>query len=312
MRNKERFIRYMQQQNLAESTQKHILYAVNRFLQWLGKEPENTTKKDILDYLSHLQTHYHHQNKSRQVRLFALRHYFACLHHHGLIASNPTAFIQIRGTRKKILYPLFDFDQLMQLIDDYHHVFIRTFDESYIPANQRIFSHLKRHRNHVLLGFFIHQGIRTREIHRIRIGHIDLNQARVHIHGQTARILPLHATQIGPLMHYLNEIRPQILHYHTTETDQLFLPLPESGKKTAKSTSTATMPTTLSRQLKQISGRYRHLNQIRASVITRWIKLYGLRKAQYMAGHKSIITTEQYLDNDWETLRDQIDKYNPF
>ena len=36
------------------------------------------------------------------------------------------------------------------------------------------------------------------------------------------------------------------------------------------------------------------------------------RKAQYMAGHKSIVSTEEYLPNHIEDLADDITKFNPF
>ncbi|GEM_PF-3189705 len=34
--------------------------------------------------------------------------------------------------------------------------------------------------------------------------------------------------------------------------------------------------------------------QLRASVIVKWLKMYNLRKAQYLAGHRYISSTEAY------------------
>ncbi len=47
-------------------------------------------------------------------------------------------------------------------------------------------------------------------------------------------------------------------------------------------------------------------------VITQWLKIDGLRKAQYYAGHRYISSTEKYLPNDIDGLIDDIAKFNPF
>ena len=68
----------------------------------------------------------------------------------------------------------------------------------------------------------------------------------------------------------------------------------------------------LTTALKRIDRHFVSLAQIRASLITYWIRTYGLRKAQYMAGHNSIISTEEYLPNHIEELAEDITKFNPF
>lgn len=51
--------------------------------------------------------------------------------------------------------------------------------------------------------------------------------------------------------------------------------------------------------------------QIRASVIVKWLKQYNLRKAQYMAGHRYVSSTEKYLQNEVEGLKQKIEQYHP-
>ena len=53
------------------------------------------------------------------------------------------------------------------------------------------------------------------------------------------------------------------------------------------------------------------LKQIRASVITNWLKHYNLRQVQIMAGHRYVSSTEAYQTNDLEDLRSGIEKYHP-
>jgi len=51
--------------------------------------------------------------------------------------------------------------------------------------------------------------------------------------------------------------------------------------------------------------------QIRASVIVKWVKQYNLRKAQYQAGHRYVSSTEKYLQNEAEGLKQEIEQYHP-
>jgi len=124
--------------------------------------------------------------------------------------------------------------------------------------------------------------------------------------------LILRAEQIGVLMHYTQNIRPQILEFYNTENNNLFLSLPEVSKKKTEQIKLMQTFKPFTKQVKSISLNFTSFKQIRASVITNWIKTTGLRKAQYYAGHRYISTTEKYLPNDLEQLTDEIEKFNPF
>ena len=52
------------------------------------------------------------------------------------------------------------------------------------------------------------------------------------------------------------------------------------------------------------------VKQIRASVITGWLKVYNLRKVQYFAGHRFVSSTENYLINNLEDLNEDNNKYH--
>ena len=309
------FIKYLQQKNLSASTQKYYRLYVERFLYWLDKEPVNATQKDILAYLSHLKNHRNQQNITRRNSLIALNHYFTCLQKNGTTDHNPTALIKIRGTKKKSLHHIFTFDELQQIDDNYYQIFIANFDDTHIPKNQKENARLSKQRNYALLSLLLYQGLQTNELPRIQIDDIDLIKAQIHLTGNrksNGRTLNLHATQIGVMMNYLQQIRPQIARYYPPDTRQAFLSLPEVSKKTARNPQLKGAIKQLTRQVKSLQAHFINFKQIRASVITHWIKTYGLRKAQYMAGHRYISSTEQYLPNDLEQLTDEIQKYNPF
>jgi integrase/recombinase XerD len=140
-------------------------------------------------------------------------------------------------------------------------------------------------------------------------------QARLKIRGglkSNERTLPLQATQIGVLMHYLQTIRPELLEYHGTESEKLFLTLPEYSKQQTDSCNLMHVFKPLTKQLKEIDPNFLNLKQLRASVITNWLKMYGLRKTQVLAGHRYISSTEKYKANDLQQLTDDISKLHPF
>jgi site-specific recombinase XerD len=68
----------------------------------------------------------------------------------------------------------------------------------------------------------------------------------------------------------------------------------------------------LTKQLQVQDGcKIQNLQQIRASVITHWLKLYNLRQTQCMAGHRFVSSTEAYMVNDLEGLLEDINKFHP-
>ena len=54
-----------------------------------------------------------------------------------------------------------------------------------------------------------------------------------------------------------------------------------------------------------------NVRQLRASVIVKWLKLYNLRKVQYLAGHRYISATESYQQSEMEGLTEEVNKYHP-
>lgn len=309
------FIKYLQKKGLTQSTQQAYLRNANNFFDWYKCEAIATEKKDILKYLEYLKNNKKQQNITRKNSLIALHHYFEFLRETQQISANPTNLLKIRGTKKKQLYNIFTADELTQLADDYYNNFVKNFDYNHIPKNQRQNSHLTRNRNYLMLTFLVYQGLHTNELQEISIEDIDYLKATVKIKGSkktNERKLILRPEQIGFLMHYLQNIRPQFLENYNIENNNLFLSLPEVSKTKTEQTKLMLTLKTLTKQTKTLSGTFTSFKQIRASVITNWIKTAGLRKAQFFAGHRYISTTENYLPNDLEQLTDEIEKFNPF
>jgi len=310
------FETYLQGKGLTSATIYRYKRFITVFKAWYGNdEVINCQKKDILNYLNYLNNR-NLQAISRNNTLIALRHYFDSLMHNGMIASNPTALIKLRGVKRRKLHHTYTPEELSELADTYYHLEVKRTQEKLTTGTGGQYLHQRTYnakmRNYTMLLFFTHQGITTSEVLRLKVEDIELHKASVKITKGTrrgnARTLPLHATQIGALMQYLNEIRPQL---ETGSTDNtLFLPIPKNDPKAKKEAQTSFK--LFVRQLKRLNRNFNSLEQLRASVITYWIKTCGLRKAQYLAGHKSITSTEEYLPNYIEDLAEDITKFNPF
>jgi site-specific recombinase XerD len=309
------FISYLEGKGLAKITQKEYVSNVNRFFGRVKKEDIQITKSDILKYLEYLKNK-GLQNITRSNHLIALNHYFTFLYQNEQITSNPCLLLKIRGKNKKKLHKIYTPEELDTLFDNYYQLFVRGYDDSrHRHEGQRQYSALYRGRNALITSILFNQGANTSEIEKIETGDIDLIKATIKMRGGIRlkeRTLPLKATQIGLFMHYLQNVRPQLTEYQTKESEKLFLPLPAISYKKTKNDMNRNVFTPLSAQIKSIDKQFINFTQIRASVITFWIKTQGLRKAQYLAGHSAISTTEKYVANNLENLIDDINKLHPF
>jgi len=308
------FISYLEGKGLAKSTQRGILFKLQMFFKWAKTEDIQITKPDILKYLEYLKNRKGYQNISRQNHLTALNHYFTYLYKVGETSTNPCFFLKIRGTEKRQMYKLYSCEELDTLFDAYYQLFVRNYDSSKFTKTARIQSQLCRERNAVILSILLNQGVITGEIERMKISDLDLTKAVLKITGGILgadRVLPIKATQMGLFINYLQNIRPQFMEYQTKETDKLFLSLPYSPDKKTDGGTLVRAFCILSKQLKTIDKQFLNFQQVRASLITFWLKTYGLRKAQYLAGHRCVSTTEKYQINNLDGLIDDINKLHP-
>ena len=309
------FINYLEEINLSKSTQKSYLYIVETFLKWVQKEDIQVTKPDILRYLEYLKNRREMQNACRKNYLIVLNHYFTHLYKEEIIASNPCAYLKIRGKRPKKMCKVYSEQELETLFDNYYNVCVRNFEDNRLHKKALKEAQLCRERNAMILSILINQGATTAEIKKIETGDLDLIKASLKIRGgkrSNERILPLKATQIGLFMHYLQNIRPQFANYQTKENQELFLCLPAISAKTTEGGTILYALQILVQQLKEIDKQFLSLVQLRTSVITNWLKAHGLRRTQYLAGHRYVSSTEKYQCNNLDNLIDDINKLNPF
>lgn len=313
---KNEFTSYLQSKNLAPSSIAHYVRELALFLAWIKTEEIQISKPDILKYLEYLKNKRSLKNISRSRVLNSLNHYFTFLLKNEQITVNPCTFLKIRATKQKTLLRTYTPEELQTLYDSFYLLFVRDYDHSHIPKNQRQQSNLSKQRNSIILSLLINQGLTTKEIDTLQLCDLDLMNATLKIHGarkSNGRTLSLHATQIGVLMHYVQQIRPELLKYHgNVPSEQLFLTLPQYSQQNTDSANLMHVFKPLVKQLKSIDKNFVNLQQLRTSVITNWLNVHGLRKTQIMAGHRYISSTEKYQANDLESLTNDINKLHPF
>ena len=120
--------------------------------------------------------------------------------------------------------------------------------------------------------------------------------------------MKLEASQAFELMDYRNDTRKGLQQAGKSAQEETALFI-TSGKGVRIGSNAIQ---TLLKQIKQLNESASSINQIRASVIVLWLKLYHLRKVQHLAGHKYISSTERYQSTNREDLKEDISKYHPF
>lgn len=293
------FEQYLQQKGIIPKTIARHEREVKKYENWLqnkhNRTPENATKKDLLNYLQHIKETRNLANATQSHILCKLKNYYSYLaKEYG--TNNITHFIKIRGTNRKYLRQLFTPDELELLCDAYYY-----YTQEYEPTKNELYHYPDRKKllqgRYIALTLMAYQGLKTGEITTLTQTDFNLRKATVQIHaGRTgaARTLPLDASQIGVIMQYYADGEDTVLIPNENHFGRLSDTLKEL---TLKPTANIT--------------KFKDFKQIRASKIVHWLKLYGLRKAQYLAGHKNINSTEKYLANNVETLQNELDNFHP-
>lgn len=195
-----------------------------------------------------------------------------------------------------------------QELDNLYHNYTLP-DDTSKDKNQNWFKAkvLAQKRNKVVLGLLLYQGLDSKDFKLLTVADIKLREGKVYIPGtrrSNEREIKLEALQIMDLMEYLLKTRNEILTLTGKSSEQLFISIGSSEKFN-------NILHYLIKRLHLINGKVSLFKQLRASVIVHWLKLYNLRQVQYLAGHRYVSSTEQFLVNEMEGMIEDIDKYHP-
>lgn len=299
------FYNYLLEKDSSSSTAEGHVHRVHHFLSWA--EGENLTadtirSADILHYLQGFKKLV--KQRTLYGKVNSIRHYFDYLKAKEQVGDNPATYIQIKGIRRRSLYHILSRQELDSLYDTFE---IPAEEDPRMKQNWYQRSVLTGKRNKVVVGLLVFQGLTSEELARVVEKDIKLREGKIYIAGgrkSNERELKLEAHQILDLMEYVLKIRPELQKLTGKAGEKLF-------ESAAEGASFHNVLSGIMKKLRQQNSKVRSVKQIRASVITHWLKNHNLREAQYKAGHRYVSSTEAYLINDLEDLSEQISKYHP-
>ena len=305
---------YLYSKGLSKSTVKHYHKHTLDFLAWLdgqNAEAEQATAGDVTAWLNHLKNNKGQGNVTRSIALNVLKHFFDYQISIQQRVNNPARHLKIRGSKRKMLYPILSKAELETIYQQYQ---VPADDAPIANRNWFRVYQLSRQRNKVVLGLMIWQGLTTPEINHLTVNDLKLRAGIIYITGSRKskeRTMELKPQQIIELMEYQFTTRAALLKYCPATNENLFISAPAAGKTSGTGKDTMNIWKGLSKEVKAICPRFINFKQVRTSVITHWLSAYNLRQVQYMAGHKYVSSTEGYQVNQMEDLQADIDQYHP-
>lgn len=291
---------YLQKEGYAKTTITSYLRYQSFFSNWCEyKDYEETTidYKSCLSYIKFIQQSKKVKTITKstvQHQVGALKIYFYYLVDSEQRFDNPIENINIRGVKRTLNHNLLEPEELEDLYYSYQTENIE------FPNSKSVAI-----RNKVITGLMVYQGLNATALKALKVEHIQLEKGTVYIPSTrktNSRTLELKSAQILPCVLFIEKHREILQEELKNYTESLF-PL--------NSERFDIITTHLFKRLKRINHKVTNVKQIRASVITNWLKTYNIREVQYMAGHRYISSTERYQQDDLENLHEMIENLHP-
>ncbi len=296
---KDSFVIYMKSRAFTANSIKSRLIVLNIYWKWLtleNLEAEQVTYNELLGFMKWCNKNGASQ-RTIQNYIGTIKHLYGHFIREGKATKNPATDITIKGVKRKTLHHILETHELHAL---YNKCPNKTDGDR---------------RNKVILGLLVYQGLQTAELAKLETGHIKLREGKIDVPGgikSNGREMSLEPSQVMDMYDYTLQVRPQILQMdpkrksqEKTTTDKLFIG--EGGN----CYDFSNFMTQLMIKVKKINPKVKNAKQVRASVITKWLKTYNLREAQYLAGHRYISSTESYLHNEMEGLKEEVQQFHP-
>ena len=291
------FDEYRQKNKYSEKSIKVQDSHVNCFKSWCIRENINLSDITYHQALKFIDSERERGISSQSIirEINSILIYFDYLLESGITKQNVFKRIRIRQSIRKVLPEILSPVQLEKIYQDFSS--LPVWNHGTKTAK------LLHQRNTVILGLMIYQGLDSGEIARLETCHVNLNEGKLYVPSSrrsSSRTLKLQASQILPLRTYLDESRPALLEKRALQSPYLF-PARKSSVLICK----------IVEAVKRIHPEIKDSRQIRASVIMNWLKTNNIRQVQYMAGHKSIRSTESYRGQDLTDLTKQLELFHP-
>jgi len=285
------FNQYLKSKGYAGSTITNHVRRYNKFNRWLSEKAlkaEHLSYNDLLEYIESCRALGNRPstiiNDLRMVYLLLEQ-----LREIGKVKENVSKGVRIRNLVHRLPDEMLTREQQEQLYNDYKG------------------KGIVGKRNKVIIGLFVYQGVRRIELTRLECNHLELREGKINIPGgrwSNSRTLQLEAHQVIEMYDYVEKIRPLLLAISGTEKPYLVA-------STGEVNDVSNVLDKVNKELRKQFTFFKSLDHLRQSVITYWTKAYEIRKAQVLAGHKKVRSTERYRVDNLEELQESLNKFHP-
>ena len=144
-------------------------------------------------------------------------------------------------------------------------------------------SALATKRNKAILELVVFQGLNSHELQALTMKNLQLRAGKVHVEGgrrHNARSLTLEAAQGMDLMEYTLQTRNELLQLRAKSRSPGLDPEEAMFVSVGSGSALNNTLNKLLQQITKLEPKVKTLQQLRASVITHWIKTLNLREAQ--------------------------------
>jgi len=283
------FKEYLERKNLAEKGIYRRIRLVDRWLKWLPKSIEKITYQDLLNYIEKLQREEKTISHINAV-LLGINDYYNFKKLPNLAINT-----RLKGQVTKAISNPLTAEQLENIY--------KTYEGNELEK--------------VILGLMIYQGLEQSDFVTIETKDIDLEKGTIYIPSRKerrSRTLRLESHQIIQLQNFLFSTES------TTESGSPDRQLKTNEKAFSPYNDNPNHFNYLLRKLtkelkKQIKEKLEievvKLSHLRQSRIAIWVKEEGIRKGQYKAGFRRVLSAEKYLKADLTDLKNEIKKHHP-
>ena len=300
MKNDKTYESYLKELGYSESTIISYTRNAKKFIGWCNFKEHDTSHidyKTCLTYVKDIQKPRKGKILSKrtiQMHIGAIKIYFNYLIELEDRGNNPMQNINIRGIKRTINHNILEFEELEDLFYSFPTLNIQSPNCPHVAM-----------RDKVIVGLMVYQGLDATALMSLKLEHVKLEKGKIYIPSTkktNSRTLELKSPQMLTLSQYILKDRTALQDKIGCHTNVLF---PRNYEKSS------VLLSSLFKRLKRLNYRVKDCKQIRASVITYWLKLHNIRKVQYMIGHRYISSTERYLETDIESLQNIIALAHP-
>lgn len=284
------YLSYLESNNKSDKTVSQYSKEIEQFGHYLAEKKINNLDEVETLHVDLYQSMLMKKNKSATVvkKISIIRNFFKFLHSRKYIANNPTeamTTVKIKDIDRKRKYALTEKEA---------EKLINAVWKNSIPS-------LKL-RNQLIIMSFLYLGLRVSELCDLKIKNINLKEKTVYVHGKGGKIreVPLDDFIIKKIREYIKGVRNKERYFFV-----------KKGRN-EKMEQRAVLD--LVKRHGEKSGIKKELgcHLLRRTSATLYASRgVNVRTIQRFLGHENIGTTEIYLQEDIELMKDEIRKNNP-